>query len=585
MGWSTMLPFESEEEGREADVALREALQKRKKAAVDEALARAGEMIGTSNFPQLCADAVAAWDTICEQEPDRRAVLKNVFFRRTPLFFVDPGRGWHTALRAFSDILKAAEAVPADSRTAEYSIAPEKTESWDDYTIRSILSVKPTLLVLDLTDMQGEVEKMPFKQMLKRISDMAAEANVLLLLRFPYMNGDRREQLCHSLEWTISARPVVFEPFSDEDIIRLSEHFQKRLHCELDEGGRAAFLRRVCDARDCGEFYGARTVEQIVSEAVCDVLKKQRLQAEGTTLLSAADSYGGSVFPEKERIDYADAMEELRRMVGMEEVTAQVEKTIGAILAAKNRGEGAPSAHMSLTGNPGTGKTTVARVIARTLKDCGVLKSGKLIECTSADLIGEHVGHTAPKTRKVCKNAYGSVLFIDEAYMLSGGQGDNDFGKEALAELVAQIENHRDDMVVIISGYQKEMEEMLNVNPGMKRRFPHHIHIPNCTPEQLTAIYMRFLRASKQRAEAKGFTTEWDDAFEAHVRSFFGSISKAVRDNRLFGNGGYARNLQEETLAQALARVNRGKPVSKMDFNLSVTEEDFDRAAAQIKQI
>jgi SpoVK/Ycf46/Vps4 family AAA+-type ATPase len=136
------------------------------------------------------------------------------------------------------------------------------------------------------------------------------------------------------------------------------------------------------------------------------------------------------------------------------------------------------SRHLVFTGNPGTAKTTVARLIARIYRSLGLLSSGHVVEVQRADLVGEYVGKTAPRTRAVCEKAMGGVLFVDEAYELTP-RSTNDYGAEAIAELLTQMENHRDELIVIAAGYPKQMDEFLDANPGMRSRFANRVDFPD----------------------------------------------------------------------------------------------------------
>src|ERR1700730_14461105 len=149
---------------------------------------------------------------------------------------------------------------------------------------------------------------------------------------------------------------------------------------------------------------------------------------------------------------------------------------------------GAPSLHMSFTGNPGTGKTTVALRMARLLHRMGYLRSSRVVSVTRDDLVGEYVGHTAPKTKDVLKRAMGGVLFIDEAYYLYKAENERDYGSESIEILLQVMEQNRDDLVVILAGYADKMDRFFSANPGMQSRIVHHITFPDFTVKELERI-------------------------------------------------------------------------------------------------
>ena len=188
----------------------------------------------------------------------------------------------------------------------------------------------------------------------------------------------------------------------------------------------------------------------------------------------------------------AQVKEELSQIVGLQPVKDYIlslEDNFKIQQLRRERGLKAdsPSMHMIFTGNPGTGKTTVARIVSRYLKAIGVLQGGQLVEVTRADLVGQYVGHTAPLTQKAIQSALGGVLFIDEAYSLYRGKDDS-FGLEAIDTLVKGMEDHRDDLIVILAGYSREMEEFLTANSGLRSRFPNIIEFPDYTAGELLEI-------------------------------------------------------------------------------------------------
>ncbi len=158
-----------------------------------------------------------------------------------------------------------------------------------------------------------------------------------------------------------------------------------------------------------------------------------------------------------------------------------------------------PSLHMSFTGNPGTGKTTVALRTSEILQRLGYLERGHVVSVTHEDLVGQYVGHTAPKTKDVLKRAYGGVLFIDEAYYLHRPENERDYGQEAIEILLQVMENDRDRLVVIVAGYKDRMDEFFASNPGMASRVTHHIDFPDYTPEQLMEIAQRMVERQDYR--------------------------------------------------------------------------------------
>ena len=213
------------------------------------------------------------------------------------------------------------------------------------------------------------------------------------------------------------------------------------------------------------------------------------------------------------------------------------------------------SMHMIFTGNPGTGKTTIARLVAKYLKAIGALKGGQLVEVTRADLVGRYTGHTAPLTNSVIESALGGVLFIDEAYSLYRGEQDS-FGLEAIDTLVKGMEDHRDELVVILAGYTREMETFLTANSGLASRFPNRIEFPDYTAAEL-------LQITHVQAKNKGYTLA-----EACTEPLLGYYARwQAADARTAGNGRLARNTLEKAIFHQSRRLV-AEPAAALDLIL-----------------
>jgi probable Rubsico expression protein CbbX len=203
-----------------------------------------------------------------------------------------------------------------------------------------------------------------------------------------------------------------------------------------------------------------------------------------------------------------EALEQLdRELVGLAPVKTRLREIAAFLAVEKARSEfgmvsGPPSLHMSFTGNPGTGKTTVAQRIAEILHRLGFVRKGHLISVTRDDLVGQYIGHTAPKTKEVLKRAMGGVLFIDEAYYLYRPENERDYGQEAIEILLQVMENQRDDLVVILAGYKNRMDTFFRSNPGFSSRIAHHIDFPDYSGAELESIAAGMLERMQYRFDA-----------------------------------------------------------------------------------
>lgn len=247
----------------------------------------------------------------------------------------------------------------------------------------------------------------------------------------------------------------------------------------------------------------------------------------------------------------AELLTELDELIGLESVKREV-RTLAAHLEmeGKRQALGLPtppvSRHLVFTGNPGTGKTTVARLIAGIYRSLGILERGHLVETDSSGLIAEYQGQTAPKTRKVVESALGGVLFIDEAYALAS-DGQRSFGPEAIATLVKMMEDHRKDIVVVVAGYSEPMETFLRLNPGLKERFGEdkRIYFPDYTPEELLAIFNRF--CSK-------YHYSLTPAAQAVLENLL--AARYAQRDETFANARMARNLFERAISRVALRLS-----------------------------
>jgi probable Rubsico expression protein CbbX len=205
-----------------------------------------------------------------------------------------------------------------------------------------------------------------------------------------------------------------------------------------------------------------------------------------------------------------EVLDELdRELIGLKPVKQRVRDIAALLLIDRARklvglASGSPSLHMSFTGNPGTGKTTVALRMAQILHRLGYVRKGHLVAVTRDDLVGQYIGHTAPKTKEILKKAMGGVLFIDEAYYLYRPENEKDYGQEAIEILLQVMENQRDDLVVILAGYADRMETFFRSNPGLSSRIAHHLDFPDYAGEELERIAEIMLQQMDYRLSESG---------------------------------------------------------------------------------
>jgi probable Rubsico expression protein CbbX len=291
----------------------------------------------------------------------------------------------------------------------------------------------------------------------------------------------------------------------------------------------------------------APTAETPTARTVADVLAHSQVQ----TVIDELDRDLVGLVPVKQRI----------RDIAALLVIDKLRSNLG--LAAQT-----PSLHMSFTGNPGTGKTTVALRMAEILHRLGYVRKGHLVAVTRDDLVGQYIGHTAPKTREVLKKAMGGVLFIDEAYYLYRPENERDYGQEAIEILLQVMENQRDDLVVIVAGYKDRMDTFFKSNPGLSSRIAHHLDFPDYAHDELLAIADRMLAAQNYR-------------FGAGCREVFGEYLARRLQQPHFANARSVRNALDRARLRQASRLfaERERELTREDLT---TLEPSDIRASRL---
>ena len=274
-----------------------------------------------------------------------------------------------------------------------------------------------------------------------------------------------------------------------------------------------------------------------------------------------------------------DPYEELDGLIGLNSVKKEVRSLANFVKLQKQReAQGLKTAkvsyHLVFYGSPGTGKTTVARIVGRIYKDLGVLKRGHTVETDRAGLCGQYVGQTGPKTDSVIMKALDGVLFIDEAYALTpeGGSG-NDYGQEAVSTILKRMEDYRDRLVVIVAGYKNEMKRFIDSNPGLQSRFNRYIDFPDYSPEELVKIFKMYMKKNQY--------TLAEDAEEYLLEQFENAVAHKDRN---FGNARFARNVFEKSIQAQANRLGGQSGLSTRQLT-ELTAEDLSEGFASKNNI
>lgn len=355
--------------------------------------------------------------------------------------------------------------------------------------------------------------------------------------------------------------------YSNEELLEIAEKTAMENDYLLNDQAKKEIEHRLEQERVDETFGNARAVRNIVLDAIF----KKGAKA------STEENFMKFMLLEREDFVIKPQMtespeEKLNKLIGLSQLKTEIRSLISFVkMQQYRRNNGLPAVpiqlHSVFTGNPGTGKTTVAKIYAELLKECGFLKRGHLIVTGRADLVAGYVGQTAGKTKKKIKEALGGVLFIDEAYSLIGHSA-GDFGREVIDTLVDEMTKHNDNLVVILAGYPDQMEELLESNPGLRSRFKKFFFFPDYSPDELLAIIVSYAESFQYQIT--------DDAKKLLIQ---------ILKNELFsGNGRFAANFADEIIqAQALRLMSGETPDHLVELSLHLDQADVLAALDKIK--
>ncbi len=496
--------------------------------------------------------------------------IKNYLTDSRFLFSIDDGYGLSTAARILGDLLNALGLIPR-SRAIELPPIPylDSPRDFDEFTPKFEQAINQCansygVAVVDISKCYGHLTKAGYREFIA--TACCGDKLPLIVFRIPYLEEEVRASVEENLSDRFFIHSVPFVPMSMDELYTYAEQVADSLGYKLGDGMQDRMNEIFAKEKSDGKFYGFRTVEKVVRQLIYEKVKGSN--PDGDTITRADVGVEDEVMT---GMSSRTGMEQLHSLTGLESVVKQIEEAISFIEYAKDDEKLSPSFHMRFVGNPGTGKTMVARILGKILKERGILRTGVFFEYTGDDFVGQYVGHTAPKTAQMCRDAYGGILFIDEAYSLSPGSdaggSNNSFKQEALNTLLAEMENHRKDMLVIMAGYEEEIDELMQHNPGLSQRVPYTIRFENYSKEALANIFLSM---------AAKFL--YNEEFTAAVRKHFETLPNNIYYSPNFSNARYVRNLFERTVSKAVLRAHLEK---EKVATLNVT--DFEKAVDELK--
>ena len=537
---------------------------------------------GAENY-QLLTTELARMIPLLRERGGLAAIRKQNY-----LFSIDTGCGFSTLLSSFGDFLKRMKIYDDEDgkRTnyAEYIIAAESgngcvtpydaVKDLRDSLKDNIYNVIGMDISYFLTD--GKTGEL--RDFILKLNDL--QDDYVFVYRVPFLEQKALDALAAVLSDVSSLRTVQIPPLHDAVLLEFFYDEVRRYGYKTDDSLAETLAERIRAEKRDGRFYGFKTVEKIAQEMV---LRKAAHDSEAEIkgvsvdreVISPSDMEGMFDTVKTEKNGY-DALNDL---IGMEKIAVRVREIAAQVkLSMKDEKLDRPCIHMRFLGSPGTGKTTVARIIGQIFREEGILRKGAFMEYTARSLCAEYVGQTAARTAAACRDSYGSVLFIDEAYALyENDVQTNDYGKEALTTLISEMENHRDDMLVIMAGYTDDMETLMRGNAGLRSRMPYVLTFENYTRDQLFDIFMLMVR--------KHF--DYTPEFEKEAKRFFDTLPDEYLNSREFANARFVRNLYERTWSKGALRTalaGQGRIVlCREDLIAASEEKEFNEKLQQQK--
>lgn len=528
-------------------------------------LEKIDKLVGANEFKDFAKEIVKVAPII------KKKRSQDVFAAQGYLFSIGDGCGLSTYLELFATLVEVLglASIVAFSSVVEIKLDLTSKPAEDLSVVYNVLengdSELVKLLCIDIGKWIDKTDTEDFKKLLKNMQK--ASDKFIFAFRVPFVDKDVLGRVATSLNDLMSVRVLSIPPFDNVQTKEIARRDLQNYGLEMSVAAWQCFFERIAEEKRDGKFYGLNTIKKVVKELV---YKKQVALSNGAkdaTLIGVKDARKICSYKD----DKGEGMAQLDKLVGCEQIKRQIEEILAQIELAKTQnGLEKPCLHMRFVGSPGTGKTTVARILGKILKEKEVLRIGNLYEYKGRDFCGQYIGETAPKTSGMCRDAYGSVLFIDEAYSLyRGDDNSRDYGIEAIDTLISEMENHKDDLVVIMAGYTDDMEKLMDGNRGLKSRMPYTIEFPNFTRGQLFEIY-KSMAADKFKIA--------DDLYPA-VKAYFEGLSDEVLNSKNFSNARFVRNLFERTWAKAAMRCQlegqKSVALCASDFTNAASEKDF----------
>lgn len=549
--------------------------------AVYESYRKIEDKVGWAEFKELCHEIL-----MVSPEIKRNSIYKSFLFQNF-LISVNDGCGLSTALDDFMKLISDLELFEFAKKQPVIEMRLSTKSEPDSMTIPEALEAiygdddGGKLICFDISEYLEKSKHNELKSFLAKL--VAWEESYIFFFRIPFLEPDAFNNIRKVLADVLYVRAISVQPFNNDELKECAMRAVNEAGYSADDLVWDVFFSRICEEKSDGRFYGIQSVMKVVYEMLWLKAKSDTLAEENETGGNGNSTRGKTIlqndilslspsFNKKMR----NGFDELAELIGMEKISDRIKEIVAQVkIAIENKTMERPCLHMRFAGAPGTGKTTVARILGQIFRENGILRNGYFFEYSARDLCGEYIGQTAPKTSAICRDAYGSVLFIDEAYALYQGDDRNsDYGREALTTLVSEMENHRDDMVVVMAGYKDDMNKLMEGNAGLRSRMPFLLEFESYDRKQLYDIFMSFVK--------KHFT--YDEEFANAASEYFDSLSKEYMQSAEFANARFVRNLYERCWSKAAMRTSMSGSsritLKKEDFLAASGEKEFSEKLA-----
>ena len=549
--------------------------------AVYESYRKIEEKVGWAEFKELCHEIL-----MVSPEIKRNSIYKSFLFQNF-LISVNDGCGLSTALDDFMKLISDLELFEFAKKQPVIEMRLSTKSEPDSMTIPEALEAiygdddGGKLICFDISEYLEKSKHNELKSFLAKL--VAWEESYIFFFRIPFLEPDAFNNIRKVLADVLYVRAISIQPFNNDELKECAMRAVSEAGYSADDLVWDVFFSRICEEKSDGRFYGIQSVMKVVYEMLWLKAKSDTLAEESENAETGNGTHGKTIlqndilslspsFNKKMR----NGFDELAELIGMEKISERIKEIVAQVkIAIENKTMERPCLHMRFAGAPGTGKTTVARILGQIFRENGILRNGYFFEYSARDLCGEYIGQTAPKTSAICRDAYGSVLFIDEAYALYQGDDRNsDYGREALTTLVSEMENHRDDMVVVMAGYKDDMNKLMEGNAGLRSRMPFLLEFESYDRKQLYDIFMSFVK--------KHFT--YDEEFANAASEYFDSLSKEYMQSAEFANARFVRNLYERCWSKAAMRTSMSGSsritLKKEDFLAASGEKEFSEKLA-----